>query len=299
MRIAITGSSGLIGSALVDVLCADGHEVVRLVRREARGRDEVRWNPTADQLDPASLGRLDAAVNLAGAAAAGRPWTSSYKRVMEESRLASTRTLVRALTALDSPPGVLLSASAVGYYGFPTEPGQEMDEGDGPGGGFLAHMCASWEAAAVRAEDAGIRVCLLRSGVVLSRRGGALSALLPLFRLGLGGRIGSGEQRWSWIALADEIRAIRFMLRRETVRGPVNLTAPTPVSNAEFTRALGEELHRPTPVPVPAFAMRAVFRDWADQVVRTQVVRPDRLLEAGFTFRYPDIMGAIGAALSD
>lgn len=293
MRIVLTGSSGLIGTALGHVLEADGHDVVRLVRRPPRSEDEVRWNPAAGELDPAELGSVDAAVNLAGAGVGDRRWTSAYKRTLLESRVAATNTLVGVLTGLDQPPRILLSASGVGAYGLTDRP---VDERAPRGEGFVAEMCKAWEAATEPAQRAGVRVCQLRFGVVLSRRGGAVAKLLPLFRLGLGGRLGSGQQYWSWVALADVIRAVRFLFASE-LSGAVNVTAPHPVTNAEFTRSVGAALHRPTPTIAPAFALRAALGEYATEILGSQQVVPRRLLEAGFRFRYPTVGEALQAAV--
>lgn len=295
MRIALTGSSGLVGTALSDVLASDGHEVVRLVRREPRAYDEVRWDPATGSLDPRLLGPVDAAVNLAGAGVGNRRWTSSYKQVVKQSRVDVTTTLSNALADLDPRPLVLLSASGVDYYGDALARG--VDESGGPGDTFLACLCREWETATAPAEQAGIRVCHLRLSVVLSGRGGVLGAMLPLFRLGLGGRLGPGTQYWSWIALADVVRAVRFLLRRDDLAGPVNVTSPAPATNAELTRALGVALHRPTPFPVPSLALRTVLGEYTDQMLASKRAIPRRLLGAGFEFRYPDVQGALEAAV--
>lgn len=293
MRIALTGSSGLVGTALGHVLEADGHDVVRLVRRPPHAAEEVRWHPAAGELDLRELGYVDAAVNLAGAGIGDRRWSASYKRTLVESRTAATGTLATALAGLDRPPRALLSASGVGAYGPTT---RAVDEDEPPGTGFVPDMCRAWEAATEPARLAGVRVCRLRFGIVLSRRGGALAKLLPLFRLGLGGRLGSGEQYWSWVALADVIRAVRFLLDHE-LHGPVNVTAPHPVTNAEFTRALGATLRRPTPTVAPTFALRAALGEYAGEVLGSQQVVPRRLLDTGFRFRYPTVPEALTAAL--
>lgn len=295
MRVVVTGSSGLIGTALTDVLEGDGHEVVRLVRREPLTYDEVRWDPVTGHLDPRLLGRVDAAVNLAGAGVGVRRWTDSYKRLMWRSRIDSTTVLARTLAGLPDRPRVLLSASGVDYYDDVR--GEPVDETGAPGTAFLAGLCQDWEAATDPASDAGIRVCRLRFGVVLSRRGGALGAMLPLFRLGLGGRLGSGDQYWTWVALADVLRAVRFLLERDDVAGAVNVTSPEPVTNAEFTRVLGAALRRPALLPAPGPALRLALGEYADQVLGSRRVLPRRLLDAGFAFRYPTVDAALSAAL--
>jgi uncharacterized protein len=295
MRVVVTGSSGLIGTALTDVLEADGHEAVRLVRREPLTYDEVRWDPATGQLDPRLLGRVDAAVHLAGAGVGVHRWTESYKRLLWRSRIDSTTVLARTLAGLPDQPRVLLSASGVDYYD--DLGGEPVDESGAPGAAFLSGLCQDWEAATSPAADAGIRVCHMRFAVVLSRRGGALGAMLPLFRLGLGGRLGAGDQYWTWIALADVLRAIRFLLARDDVAGPVNVASPNPAMNAEFTRVLGAALDRPAVLPVPAPALRLALGDYAEQVLCSRRVLPRRLLDAGFEFRYPTIDTAMSAAL--
>lgn len=295
MRVVVTGSSGLIGTALTDVLEADGHEVVRLVRREPLTYDEVRWDPAAGRLDPRLLGRVDAAVNLAGAGVGVRRWTGAYKRLIWRSRIDATSVLAAALADLPDRPRVLLSASGVDYYD--DAGGAPVDESGAPGAAFLAGLCHDWEAATGPAVDAGIRVCPLRLGVVLSRRGGALGTMLPLFRLGLGGRLGGGDQYWTWVALADVLRATRFLLERDDITGPVNVAAPEPVTNAELTRVLGAALRRPAVLPAPGAALRLALGEYADQILASRRVLPRRLLDAGFEFRYPTIEPAVAAAL--
>src|SRR5215470_6645507 len=238
MKVAITGSSGLIGTALVAALRADGHDVIRLVRAAPAAADAIAWDPRAGRggLDPQSLDGVGAVVHLAGAGLADKRWTQRYRAEIRSSRVQGTRALVGALAAMAAPPGVLLSGSAIGWYG--DIGGREVTESDPAGRGFLPEVVRDWEAAAGEAAAAGIRVCTLRSGIVLSPRGGILGRLLPLFRLGLGGRIGSGRQVMSWIGLTDWVAAARFLLGRDGVTGPVNMTTPNPVSNAEFTAAL-------------------------------------------------------------
>ncbi len=293
MRTLITGSTGLIGTALTASLRADGHEVIRLVRREASGPDEVRWDPGTG-LDEATLGRcgpVDAVVNLAGAGLGDRRWTPAYKREVRASRINSTRTLVSSLTGWSHPPAVMVSASAIGIYGDTGD--RHIDEDSPVGDSFLAQLCRDWEAAASPAREAGVRVVHPRTGLVLAPRGGAVGRLLPLFRWGLGGVLGSGRQYWSWISLLDEVRALRFAIDCAELSGPVNLTGPQPVTNAEFTRALGRVLHRPTFVPAPAIALRAVIGEFADAVLTGQRVLPGRLLAAGFEFRHPSVDAAL------
>jgi uncharacterized protein (TIGR01777 family) len=284
VRIAVTGSSGLIGTALVSSLQEAGHEVLRLVRRPARRQDEVSWDPGARRIDPGGLAGTEAVVNLAGAGVGDKRWTGSYKRIILASRVDSTSTLVKAIMQLDPPPGVLVSASASGYYG---DRGDEpLTEASGPGTGFLADVVQAWEDAAVPAAGAGTRVVLARSGLVLSAEGGAFGRLLPLVRLGLGGPLGSGRQWWPWITLTDEVRALMYLVERPDLDGPVNLSAPQPARNLELTRAVGEALHRPTVVPAPAFALRLALGGLAADVLASQRMLPARLLDAGFTFHH-------------
>lgn len=296
MRIAITGASGLIGSALRRRLEADGHVAVPIVRREPEA-GEIGWDPAAGKLDPADLRGLDGVVNLAGAGIGDKRWTAARKREIVESRTEGTRLLAEAIAAVDDRPPVLVSGSAIGYYG---DRGDEvLTEASAPGEDFLAGLCREWETATAVAEAAGVRVAHIRTGIVLSRAGGALAKLLPLFRVGLGGRMGSGHQWMSWISLDDEVRAIAFLLTHD-VSGPVNLTAPDPVTNAQLAKALGAELHRPAAVPVPAFGPRlALGRELADSLLFvSQRVRPAVLEEAGYPFAHPLLPGALEHALA-
>lgn len=297
MRVAIGGAGGLIGSALDRALRHDGHEVIRLVRREAK-TGEVHWDPAAGTLDAGALAGVDAVVNLAGAGIGDRRWTPARRRLLVSSRLDSTGVLAGALARLDPPPRVLCNASAIGIYG---DRGDEvLGEQSEPGSGFLAELCRRWEAATRAASDAGIRTVLLRSGVVLSALGGALARQLPLFRLGLGGRLGPGRQWTSWVALEDEVAAIGFLLEHDEVSGPVNVVAPGPVRNADFTAALGRALRRPAVLAVPATALRlALGRGLVDEaLLASQRVVPTVLQEAGYGFRYPDLDRALAAALA-
>ncbi|TNY34836.1 TIGR01777 family oxidoreductase [Thermomonospora catenispora] len=296
MRIAITGASGFIGSALTRSLEADGHQVLRLVRREPTGPAEARWRP-GGEVDTAALEGVHAVVHLAGAGIGDRRWTEEYKRRIRDSRVEGTATLAAALAGLTDRPAVLVSGSAIGYYGDTGD--READEDSPRGEGFLAEVTAAWEAAARPAADAGIRVVLARTGMVLGRGGGALGQrLLPLFRLGLGGRLGSGRQYMSWISLTDQIAALRFLIDSD-LSGPVNLTAPRPVTNAEFTGALGRAVRRPAPWAVPAFALRTVLGGFAEEgVLISQRVIPRRLSEAGFRFVHEELTEALTAELA-
>ncbi|MBW8480811.1 TIGR01777 family oxidoreductase [Actinomadura parmotrematis] len=293
MKVTVTGSTGLIGTALVRSLLADGHEVVRLVRRAPAAPDEARWDPAAGHVDAAAMKGADAVVHLAGAGVGDRPWTAAYKRRIRDSRIDGTRTIAAALAACPSGPRILVSGSAVGYYG--DTGGREVDESSPAGAGFLAALTRDWEDAARPAADSGVRVVHPRTGIVLDAQGGQLGRTLPLFRLGAGGRLGDGRQWMSWITLDDEVRALRFLIDGD-LSGPVDLTAPNPVTNAEYTRALGEVLGRPTALPVPAFLLRAALRDFADEgPLVSQRVLPARLLDAGFTFRHTGIGEALRA----
>ncbi|WP_433376775.1 TIGR01777 family oxidoreductase [Streptosporangium sp. CA-115845] len=298
MAIIVTGSSGLLGSALVKALRADDTRVVRLVRRAPQGVDEAFWNPGKGLIDPAALQGARAVVHLAGAGIGDRRWSDDVKRELVRSRVEGTRTLVKALAELPDRPPTLLSASAIGYYGDTGD--HEVDETAPPGEGFLAReVVVPWEAETVPAEEAGIRVARLRTGLVLSGAGGMLAKILPIFKLGLGAPLGSGEQYWSWISIDDWVHAVLHILGDPEISGPVNLTAPQPVTNAEFTRALGKALHRPTmPLAVPGFALRTAIGGFAEEgVLAGQRVLPRRLLESGYTFRHTRLSEALAAVL--
>lgn len=295
MRIAITGSTGLIGTALVRSLRSDGHDVVRLVRRPARAGDEVEWDPHRQYVDTAGLVGCEAVVNLAGAGVGDHRWTEAYRKEIRDSRVLGTAALAEAVASLDTPPKVLLCGSAVGYYGDTGD--RTVDEDAPPGDGFLPGVCVEWEEAAAPADEAGVRVAFARTGLVVSREGGAWARMFPLFRAGLGGRLGDGRQYWSFIALHDEVAALRHILDSESLAGPVNVTAPTPVTNREVTAAMGRALHRPTVFAVPAVALRVALGDMAGDVLGSQRVVPRKLLDSGFSFAFPTIDDAIGAAL--
>ncbi|MER5885214.1 TIGR01777 family oxidoreductase [Streptomyces sp. NPDC001941] len=294
MRIAITGSTGLIGSALVRSLRADGHEVLRLVRHPARTGDEVEWDPGRNHVDASGLVGCEAVVHLAGAGVGDRRWTEAYKKEIRDSRVLGTTAIAEALASLAEPPRVLVCGTALGYYGDTGT--RAVDEGAPAGEGFLPSVVVEWEAAAAPAEAAGIRVAYARTGLVVAREGGAWGRLFPIFRAGLGGRLGDGRQYWSFIALHDEVAALRHIIDTESLSGPVNLTAPEPVTNREVTAAMGRVLHRPTLFAVPSFAMRLALGDFAEDVLGSQRVLPGRLLESGFTFAFPTIDEAIRAA---
>ncbi|WP_328317093.1 TIGR01777 family oxidoreductase [Streptomyces sp. NBC_00388] len=294
MRIAIAGASGLIGTALGRSLRTDGHEVVRLVRRTAVAADEVEWDPGREYVDTAGLAGCDAVVNLAGAGIGDHRWTDAYKKELRDSRVLGTATLAEAVASLDVPPGVFLAGSALGYYGDTGD--RAVDESAPPGEGFLASLCVEWEEAARAAEEAGIRTVFARTGLVVAKEGGAWGRLFPLFKAGLGGRMGDGSQYWSFIALHDHVAALRHILDTDSLSGPVNLTGPGPVTNREVTAAMGRVLHRPTLFTAPAPALRVALGEFAGDVLGSQRVLPKKLLESGFTFAFPGIDEAIGAA---
>ncbi len=302
MRVAVTGSSGLIGGALVPHLRAQGHEVVRFVRRASGSPDEVTWDPMGGTVDMASLGAVDAVVHLAGApvgpesyraiATGAQRWTDSYMAEIRDSRVRGTDTLARALAGMATPPSVLVSGSAIGFYG---ETGDvEVDETSPPGHGFLADVVLGWEAAADPAREAGIRVVHPRTGLVVSGRGGTWGKLWPIFRLGGGGRLGSGKQWWSFISIRDEVAALTYLL--DHLEGPVNLTAPNPATNAEVARVMGRILGRPTILPVPAKALDLTLGGFSSEVLGSLRVIPRRLLDAGFDFQDPTIDRALSYA---
>jgi uncharacterized protein len=297
VRVAVTGSSGLIGTPLVARLQAEGHEVVRVVRRPViAGEAALRWDPAAGTIDSAALVGVDAVVNLAGAGIGDKRWTDERKRELVETRTRGTALLATTLATLDPRPSVLVSGSAIGYYG---ERGDEvLTEASGPGDDLLARLCVEWEAVTAPAAEAGIRVAAIRTGIVLTTAGGALPKLLPLFKLGLGGKMGSGRQWWSWITLRDEVEAIVWLLTHD-VAGPVNLTAPAPTTNAGLTKALGEQLHRPTFLTVPKFGPGLVVgRELAEALLFTsQRVQPAALTTAGFGFSDPELPAALASIL--
>lgn len=297
MRIAVTGSSGLIGTPLVRSLRADGHELVRFVRRAPKAPDEARWDPVGGTLDTDALLGVEAVVHLAGAPIGGHRWTKAYKRELRDSRVLGTTTLARALAAMEIKPKVLLCGSAVGIYGDTGD--RTVDETAPPGSGFLADLCVAWEAAAAPAREAGIRVVHMRTGLVVAGKGGAWGPLFRAFRFGVGGRLGSGRQYWSFISLRDEINAIRFLLEADGVHGPVNMTAPNPVTNAEATKALSRVLRRPAVFPVPRVALRAVLGEVSDDVLSSQRALPRVLENAGFVFAHPTIDLALAVARHD
>ena len=296
MKILVAGSSGLIGTALCSRLEREGHEVVRLVRRPP-AQGELRWDPEAGELEQEALEGMEATVHLGGRNIAAGRWTATVKAQLRQSRVQTTQLLAARLAGLAAPPRVLVCASAVGIYGHRRD--EELDEESDTGEGFLAELGRAWEEASAVASEAGIRVVQARLGIVLSRRGGALAKMLLPFRLGVGGKIGSGRQYVSWISLEDAVAALIYAVENDALRGPVNLTAPQPVTNAELTRTLGRVLRRPTLLPLPAFAAKLVLGELAEEgLLASQRVRPKRLLEAGFEFAYPELEGALRHALT-
>ena len=290
MKVLISGATGLIGSALISELETGGHQTTRLTRSPRSGGD-IGWNPDAGEIDVSRLEGHDAVVHLAGESRGEGRWTREKKRRSRESRTRGTRLLAETIAGLPVPPRVMVSASAVGYYG---DRGAELlREDSGPGSDFLAEVCKAWEAAADPAREAGTRVIHPRNGVVLSTEGGALARILPVFKLGGGGSIGSGRQWWSWIAIDDVAGAIVHALTDDSVEGPVNLGSPNPLTNAEFTRVLGRVLNRPTIFPLPAPAARLMFGEVADALLlASQRIEPAKLKETGYEFRYPELEGA-------
>jgi len=290
MRILITGASGMLGSALVAALEGQGHDVVRLVRRTPRSARERQWQPNGQE-DPNAFESADAVVHLAGESIASGRWSAARKTAIRDSRLLGTRTVATSIAAADVPPKVLISASGSHYYG--SRGSEVLTETSAPGSGFLSEVCQQWEAETEPARQAGVRVVRLRTTVVLSARGGALGKMLLPFRMGVGGRIGSGEQWFSWIALDDYVRLVIFALQNQ-IEGPVNAAAPNPLTNAEFTRLLGKVLGRPTVFPLPAFAVRLIMGEMGEELLlASQRVQPAAATAAGFSFRFPELHRAL------
>ncbi len=294
MKIAVTGASGLIGSALVPHLRNAGHEVVRLVRRPAAAPDELSWDPVRGVCDlPADVTGV---VNLAGAGVGDHRWTPAYKKEILDSRVDATRTIATAMARMEPAPRVLVSASAIGWYGDTGD--RAVDETAPAGTGFLADVVQAWEAAADPARAAGIRVAHPRTGLVVSSHGGAWGRMFPLFRAGAGGRLGNGRQYWSWISMRDEVCALQFLLEQEHLSGPVNLTGPDPVTNAEVTAVMGRLLHRPTLASVPAFALKTVLGEFSTEVLGSTRALPRVLEHAQFRFQDPTVESAIAQAIA-
>lgn len=299
MKLVIAGASGFIGKALVLDLRGHGHQVTTLVRRNPVSDFEVQWHPDRGELDPATLAGADAVISMSGAGIADKRWTPAYQEVLVQSRLQPTSTIAGALAGLpaDSRPKSFLSASAIGYYG---DRGDEpLTESATPGPGFMADLVRRWEAAAEPAAQAGVRVVTLRTGLVLSAAGGLLQRMVPLFKLGVGGRLGSGQQYQAWITLADEVAAIRHLLAADQVEGPVNLVGPDPVRNVEFTAELARALHRPALLPAPAWGLRLALGEFAnDGVLASQRVLPEKLAGSGYQFEHADLPSALAWALA-
>ena len=295
MRVVIAGSSGLIGTTLVALLRQAGHDVLRLVRRPARAPDERAWDPPAATMDAGTLDGVDAVVNLCGSAMGNRRWSGEVKQAIRDSRIIPTEVLAAAVAEYRVP--VLVNASGVGYYGDTGD--RQVDESAPLGSGFIAQVCRDWENATAAAERAGVRVVRARTGLVISPSGGLLGQLKPLFAVGLGGRLGSGRQYMPWISLDDEVGAIRFAAENDDLAGPVNLAGPDPVTNAEFTRAVGEAMHRPAPLVVPGFALRLVRgAELVDEMALIgQRAVPAVLRKHGYPFQHPTLPAALAAAL--
>lgn len=293
MKVVLTGASGLLGPALASSFRSDGHQVVRLVRRPPSAPDEARWDPVGGTVEATALHGADLVVHLAGVGLGDRPWTPDHKRAVMDSRVQGTTTISRAVAEHGVP--TMVSASGVGYYGNPGD--TECDEDSPRGTTYVADVAATWEASTEPAVAGGARVVPVRTGVVLSAKGGAYGRLLPLFRLGLGGKIGSGRQWWSWVTRDDYVRAVRFVVDSD-LSGPVNVTAPEPLTNADMTAAMGRVLHRPTVFTAPGWAMRLPLRDFAEDLLGGQRVVPRRLLEAGFEFAHPTFEPALRETLA-
>jgi uncharacterized protein (TIGR01777 family) len=294
--ICLTGAHGMIGTALIPRLRADGHRVRRLVRGAPEGADDVRWDPDAGTIDAAGLEGVDAVVHLAGAGIGDKKWTPERKQLVLESRTRGTGLLARALAGLDRKPSVLVSASAIGYYGNRGD--DTLTEDELPGHDFGAQVCVAWEDETKAAAEAGIRVVRMRTGLVLAKQGGLLQRVLLPFKLGIGGRLGSGKQYMSWIALDDDISAIVHLLDTASLSGPVNLTAPNPVRNREFTSSLGHAVNRPTILPTPMFGLKIVYGgELVDTLLGSQRVSSAKLQESGFEFAQPELDAALDAIL--
>ncbi|MFX0594515.1 TIGR01777 family oxidoreductase [Melissospora conviva] len=297
MRILMAGASGFLGTRLADRLTADGHEITRLVRREPRGAGEIEWQPSTGNLDPAVVAAADVVINLAGAGVGDKRWTEAYRRTIRSSRVDSTATLATAIAGLPAAdrPKALLNSSAVGWYG---DTGDRPVEEDAPAGeGFLADVCRVWEAATGPAEDAGVRVVRLRTGLPLEKSGGLLKPMLLPFKLGIAGRLGSGRQWIPWMSMPDWLEAMVFLLESD-IAGPVNLVGPNPVTNAEFTRELSAALHRPAVIPIPAVALKVALGGFSTEALSSTRVLPGVLRRRGFTFRHPELAETLRLALA-
>lgn len=300
MKVIVSGSSGLVGTALIESLRPDGHTIGRLVRSGSAATADatsrmIRWEPPTGSIDLAAMEGADAVVHLAGTSVAGGRWTAARKEALRRSRVDSTRHLVAGLAQLKQKPRVLVSASAIGYYG---NRGDEiLVETSAPGNDFLAHLCRDWEAEAAKAEREGIRTVMLRFGIILAAHGGALQQMLRPFRLGVGGRLGNGRQWMSWVTLEDVVSLIRYVLDEDSPRGPVNAVTASPVTNAEFTSILAGVLRRPALFPAPRFALRLALGEMTDALLASQRVMPEKLNRIAYAFRHPQLKEALGAVL--
>jgi uncharacterized protein (TIGR01777 family) len=296
MKILITGATGLIGTALQPSLRAKGHELLLASRSEPKNEEFIQWDPSAGFSEPERLEGIDAVIHLAGESISALRWTDEKKKAIRDSRVLGTRSVVDAIAELNEGPRVLIAASAIGFYGDRGD--EELTERSKSGKTFLAEVSREWEAEARRAEDSGVRTVLLRTGIVLSKDGGALGTMLLPFKFGLGGVVGDGKQWMSWISLDDHIDVINFVLENESIRGAVNSVSPNPVTNQEFTAAMGEVLYRPTFIPVPEFAVNLMFGEMGEALLldSTRVI-PKRLLDAGYEFKFPDLKKAIENAV--
>lgn len=291
MKIAIAGASGLVGSALIPILQSHGNQITRLVRSSPKP-GEIEWHPNQDEVSPQSLEGFETIINLAGENIAGGRWTDEQKRKIRDSRINGTHLLSEAVAKMNSKPGAFICASATGIYGDRDD--ETLDEQSESGGGFLAGVCREWEQATGPASKAGVRVVNLRMGPILAREGGMLSKLLTPFKMGMGGKVGSGKQYISWVALDDAVNAIKLAIDDESIHGPINIVSPNPVRNEEFTKTLGHVLNRPTALAMPAFAARLAFGEMADEMLlASQKVLPKRLTAAGFQFQYPTLESAM------
>jgi uncharacterized protein len=300
VKVVLAGASGFLGQALARDLISGGHRVIRLVRKTQSGPSEVEWHPERGELSPGALSAADAVVSLSGAGIGDRRWTAEYKQLLRDSRLQATSTIARALADLpdSTRPQTWISASAIGIYGERGD--QPLLEASAPGDGFLSDLVVDWEAATAPANEVGVRVALMRSGLVLARSGGLLKRLTPLYLAGLGGRLGSGQQYQSWISLADEIGAFRHVLTTSDIAGPVNVAGPDPARNIEFNRVLGQIVRRPAVIPVPAVGLRIVLGEFAEEgVLVSQRVVPEVLSNSGYQFRHPDLRSALEWAVAN
>lgn len=297
MKLAVSGASGLIGSVFVKAAENSGDEVLRLVRRKPKTAQEVYWNPKTGEIDHLLLDDLDAIVHLAGAGVGDRRWSEKYKKEIYSSRVDSTRLIVKAISKMHRPPKVLVSASAIGYYGDTAS--KQVDENHPAGSGFLAEVCVAWEAAAKPAKDFGVRVVHPRTGLVLSRKGGLLKKLYPIFFFGLGGKMGNGKQYWSCISLHDQVRALFHLIENEKISGGVNLVMPEAVTNKEFVKTLGKTLKRPTFFAVPAIALKIALGEFSSEVLGSVRVAPSKLIVNDFSFEDADLPSALQHAIKN